>query len=77
MGGLTVQRFSAQAGSHYKSENSSFFVPRDHKMCCLFMGLLSLDMGKVIRLQKKLLGYAVFLKLVRTPVISDPACAEN
>ena len=41
------------------------------------MGLLVLYMGKVTRVQKKLLGSAVFLKLVRNPVVSDPACAEN
>ena len=41
------------------------------------MGLLGLDMGKDIRLQKKLLGYAVFQKLVRPLVFSDPACAEK
>ena len=41
------------------------------------MGLLGLDMGKVIRLRKKLVGSAVFLKLVRPLVFSEPACAEN
>ena len=41
------------------------------------MGLLSLYMGKVTRVQKKLVGSAVFLKLVRPLVFSDPACAEN
>ena len=41
------------------------------------MGLLGLDMGKVTRVQQKLLGPAVFLKLVRTSVFSDPACAEK
>ena len=41
------------------------------------MGLLGLYMGKVTRVRKKLLGAAVFLKLVRPLVFSDPACAEN
>ena len=70
-------RFSAQAGSLWKSENSSFFLPRDHKTCCLFMGLLGLYMGKVTRVRKKLVGTVFFLKLVRPLVLSDPACSEN
>ena len=41
------------------------------------MGLLGLYMGKVTRVRKKLVGSAVFLKLVRPLVFSDPACAEN
>ena len=41
------------------------------------MGLLGLDMGKVIRVRKKLVGSAVFLKLVRPLIFSDQACAEN
>ena len=41
------------------------------------MGLLGLYMGKVTRLRKKLIGFAVFLKLVRPLVFSDPADAEN
>ena len=41
------------------------------------MGLLGLYMGKVTRVQKKLVGSSVFLKLVRPPVSSDPASAEN
>ena len=40
------------------------------------MGLLGLYMGKVTRVHKKLVGYSVFLKLVR-PLVFDPACAEN
>ena len=68
---------SAQAGSLYKSENSSFFLPRYHKMCCLSMGLMGLNMGKVSRVRKKLVGSAVFLKLVRPLDFSDPTCAEN
>ena len=74
---VRTTRFSAQAGSLWKSENSSFFLPRDHKTCCLFMGLLGLYMGKVTRVQQKLVGSAVFLKLVRPLVFSDPAGAEN
>ena len=34
-------------------------------------------MGKVTRVRKKLVGSAVFLKLVLPLVFSDPACAEN
>ena len=34
-------------------------------------------MGKVTRVRKKLVGSAVFLKLVRPLVFSDPTCAEN
>ena len=34
-------------------------------------------MGKVTRVQKKLFGSAVFLKLVHPPVSGDPASAEN
>ena len=41
------------------------------------MGLLNLYMGKVTRVQKNLVDSTVFLKLVRPPVLSDPACAEN
>ena len=41
------------------------------------MGLLGLDMGKVTRVRKNLVGSAVFLKLVRPLDLSDPACAEN
>ena len=41
------------------------------------MELSGLDMGKVTRVQKKLLGSVVFLKLVCTPVCSDSAYAEN
>ena len=41
------------------------------------MGLLSLHMGKETRMRKKLVGFAVFLKLVRPLVFSDPACAET
>ena len=41
------------------------------------MGLLGLYMGKVTRVQKKLVGSAVFLKLMRPLVLSDMACAEN
>ena len=41
------------------------------------MGLLGLYMGKVSWVWKKLVGSAVFLKLVRPLVFSDPACAEN
>ena len=43
------------------------------------MGLLGLNMGKVSRVRKKLVGSSVFLKLVRPRplVFSDPACAEN
>ena len=41
------------------------------------MGLLGLYMGKVTRVRKKLVLSAVFLKLVRPLVFSDPACAEN
>ena len=41
------------------------------------MGLLGLYMGKVTRVRKKLVGSAVFFKLVRPLVFSDPACAEN
>ena len=41
------------------------------------MGLLGLYMGKVALVRKKLVGSAVFLKLVRPLVFSDPACAEN
>ena len=41
------------------------------------MGLLGLYMGKVSRVRKKLVISAVFLKLVRLLVFSDPACAES
>ena len=41
------------------------------------MGLLGLYKGKVTRVRKKLVGSAVFLKLVRPLVFSDPACVEN
>ena len=41
------------------------------------MGLLGLYMGKVTRVRKKLVGSAVFLKLIRPLVFRDPACAEN
>ena len=41
------------------------------------MGLLGLNMGKVTLVQKKMVGSAVFLKLVRPLIFSDPACAEN
>ena len=34
-------------------------------------------MGKVTHVRKKMEGSAVFLKLVRPLVFSDPACAEN
>ena len=40
------------------------------------MGLVGLYMGKVSRVQEKLVGSSVFLKLVR-PLFSDPACAGN
>ena len=52
-------------------------MPRDHKTCCLFMGHLGLYMGKVTRVREKMVGSAVFLKLVRSLVFSDPACGEN
>ena len=74
---MGTTRFYAQAGSLSKSENSSFVLIRDHKPCCLFMGLFGLYMGKVTRLRKKLLSSAVFLKLMRFLVLSDPACVEN
>ena len=41
------------------------------------MGLLGLYMGKVTRVRKKLVGYAVFLKLVRPLVFSDLPCAKT
>ena len=41
------------------------------------MGLIGHYIGKVSRVQKKLVGPAVFLKLVRHLVFSDPAFAEN
>ena len=41
------------------------------------MGLLGLYMGNVARVRKKLVGCAVFLKLVCPLFFSDPACAEN
>ena len=41
------------------------------------MGLLGLYMGKAAWVPKKMLDSAVFLKLVRPLVFSDPACAEN
>ena len=41
------------------------------------MGLLSLHLGKVTQVQKKLVASSVFLKLVRPLVFSDPVCAEN
>ena len=41
------------------------------------MGLLGLYMGKKTGVERKLLSSAVFLKLVRPLVFSDPACAEN
>ena len=41
------------------------------------MGHLGLNMGKVIRVRKKLVGSPVFLKLVRPLVFSDPACVDN
>ena len=41
------------------------------------MGLLGFYMGKVTLVRKKFVGSAVFLKLVRPRVFSDPACAEN
>ena len=41
------------------------------------MGLMGLYIGKVTQVRKKLVGSAVFLKLVRALVLSDPACAEN
>ena len=41
------------------------------------MGLLGLYMGKVTWVWKKLVGSAVFLKLVRLLVFNDSACAEN
>ena len=41
------------------------------------MGLLGLYMEKVTRVRKKLVCSAVFLKLDRPLVLSDPACAEN
>ena len=41
------------------------------------MGTLGICMGKVTLVLKKMVGFAVFLKLVRPLVSSDPACAEN
>ena len=41
------------------------------------MGLLGRYMEKVTRVREKLVGSAVFLKLVRPLVFSDPAFAEN
>ena len=41
------------------------------------MGLLSLYMGKVTRVRKKLASSAVFLKLLRPLVFSDPTYAEK
>ena len=41
------------------------------------MGLLGLYMGTVTQLRKKIVGPAVFLKLVHPLRFSDPACAEN
>ena len=41
------------------------------------MGLLGLYMGDVTRVRKKMVDSAVFLKLVRPLVLSDPAYAEN
>ena len=41
------------------------------------MVLLGLYMGKVTRVWKKLVGSAVFLKLVRPLVVSNPACTEK
>ena len=41
------------------------------------MGLLSLYMGKVTPVRKKLVSSPVFLKLVRPLVFRDPASAEN
>ena len=41
------------------------------------MGLLGLYMGKVTRVRNKLVGAAVFLKLVRPLVSSDPAFSES
>ena len=41
------------------------------------MGLLGLYMRKVTQLREKMVCSMVFLRLVRPPVFSDPACAEN
>ena len=41
------------------------------------MGLLGLYMGKVAQVRKYLVSCALFLKLVRPLIFSDPACAEN
>ena len=51
LSGTFLTRFSAQAGSLQNSENSIFFLRRDDKTCCLFMGLLGLYMGKVTRVR--------------------------
>ena len=41
------------------------------------MGLMDLYMGKVTQVRKKFVGSAIFLKLMRPLVFSDPASAEN
>ena len=41
------------------------------------MGLFGLYMGKYTRVGRKLVGSAVFLKMVRPLIFSDPACAGN
>ena len=41
------------------------------------MRLLGFYMGNVTRVRKKMIGSAVFLKLVRPIIFCDPACAEN
>ena len=40
------------------------------------MGLMGIYMGKVTQVREKFVGSAVFLKLVRPVVLSDPAFAE-
>ena len=41
------------------------YLHRDHKTCCLFIGLLGLYSANVTRVRKTLVASSVFLKLVR------------
>ena len=64
--GITVgDRICRIHGLPRKQKCKNVFLPRDHKTRCLFMGLLGIYMVKVTRVLKKLVGSAVFLKLVR------------
>ena len=71
-----LQGFPRKRGHLRKVKTHLFSYPGIKNVLLLFRTLRPLH-GKGYPVAEKLVGSAVFLKLVRPLVFSDPACAEN